>query len=142
MSENPNQLVLERVFKVSREELYSAWTDPKLIVQWMGPGSATCKECTANRKVGGSYRIHMVSEEGDHIVKGEYKEIVANERLQYTWSWENGVVKNTLVTVTFHGDPAGSKLVLLHERFETEEAVEMHTSGWNGCIDGLEKFLA
>lgn len=141
MSDTNNQLVVERTFKVSKEKLYEAWTQANLVTQWMGPGEVRCKDASIDLKVGGQYRIHMVSDEGDHIVCGEYKEVVENERLQYTWGWEGGEVQNTLVTVTFFRDPSGSKIKILHEKFETQQAAEKHTFGWNGCIDKLEKFL-
>ena len=80
-----NSLKLERQYNVPVERLYQAWTQPELVVRWMGPGNISCKNVEADLKVGGKYRIHMVSDECDHhVVIGEYKEIVPNQKLQYT----------------------------------------------------------
>jgi uncharacterized protein YndB with AHSA1/START domain len=40
-------------------------------------------------KIGGAYRIHMVSEKGGHAAVGKYREIVPNKRLQFTWQRED-----------------------------------------------------
>ena len=136
-----NQLFIEREFNASPEELFRAWTDPKILIQWMGPGPVKCKEATVDLKIGGSYRIHMVSDEGDHIATGEYLEIVTGEKLVFTWGWEGGEVKDTQVTVSLEKIGKKTKMGILHEKFATAEAAEKHTMGWNGCVVKLEQYL-
>jgi len=81
--------------------------------------------------------MHMRSEQRDHIVVGEYVEIVPDERLVFTWSWETGGVKNTLVSVTFRRLEEGTELELLHEQLPERDAVREHTQGWTACLDNL-----
>lgn len=136
-----HQLYVEREFSVSPEKLFNAWTEPKVLCQWMGPGTVKCKDAQIDFKVGGTYRIHMISDEGDHVVTGKYLEIKINKKLIFTWGWEGGDVQDTHVTVSFVKNGNKTKLGILHEKFATSEAAEKHTYGWNGCIDKLEKYF-
>lgn len=134
-----HKLFIEREFNATPEELFRAWTDPNILCQWMGPGPIQCKDAKVDLSVGGAYRIHMVSEEGDHIATGEYLEIEANKKLVFTWGWEGGDVKNTVVTVNLEASGNKTKLGLLHENLPTAESAEKHTQGWSGCLDKLVK---
>jgi len=136
-----HSLSITRAFDVPVEQLYEAWTDPAQVVQWMGPGEVKCVDAQIDLQVGGSYRIHMVSDDGDHIATGEYLEIAPNRRLKYSWGWESQTVTGTCVTVEFQSKGQGSQITLVHEDFPEREAMEKHTQGWNGCIDGLTQYL-
>ena len=52
---------------------------------------------------------------------GEYQEISEPGKLVYTWSWEDGSLTGTLVTVEFRDLGSATELVLTHERFPTTE---------------------
>ena len=134
-------LEMTREFDVSVERLYEAWTDPGQVGQWMGPGEVKCVDVQIDLQPGGRYRIHMVSEKGDHIATGEYMEISQNKKLQFTWGWESQSVSDTLVTITFRPSGDGSALRLVHENFPDRDAMEHHTEGWNGCLAGLSAHL-
>jgi uncharacterized protein YndB with AHSA1/START domain len=136
-----NSLTITRAFDVSVEQLYQAWTDPAQVVQWMGPGEVKCVDVQIDLKVGGAYRIHMVSDEGDHVAVGEFLEITPNQHLKYTWAWESQTVTGTHVTVEFRAKGKSSELTLVHEDFPNSDAMEKHTQGWNGCLEGLTQYL-
>jgi uncharacterized protein YndB with AHSA1/START domain len=103
----------------------------------MGPGDVECVSARTDPKVGGSYRIHMRSSEGDHVVVGRYLEMVPARRLVFTWSWESGTVADSVVTITFHASGDGTDIELMHEKLPGRDSVEKHTAGWNGCLDNL-----
>ncbi len=135
-------LKIEREFAAKREDVFSAWTDPAKMVQWMGPGEVNCGGVDIDLKVGGCYSIQMLTPDNENpIAVGEYKEIVPNEKLQFTWTWKGGEMPDTLVTLTFEDANGNTKLTLLHENFPAKEAAEKHTHGWNGCLDKLGKFV-
>ena len=64
------------------------------------------------------------------------------DKLVYTWSWEDGSVTGTLVTVEFRDLGSATELVLTHERFPTTEWRDKHGEGWTGCLGRLEGHLA
>lgn len=134
-----HELYIEREFKASPAELFQAWTNPQAMTQWMAPAPVQCKEVQLDLKVGGSYRIHMVSEEGDHIATGKYLEIQPEKKLVFTWGWEGGEVKGTKVTVSFEFKGGKTHMGILHEDFPSASAAEKHTEGWKGCLVKLER---
>ena len=78
----------------------------------------------------------------EHDVGGEYREVVANEKLVFTWAWRSTPERESLVTVLLKGDGDGTLLTLLHEQFFDEAARDRHRFGWTGSLDKLEKYLA
>ncbi|PCJ61917.1 MAG: ATPase [Planctomycetota bacterium] len=141
---NSNILNIERKFSVSRETLYQAWTKPEYLQKWHAPGDLTVKEASADVRVDGEYKIVMQSDKGTHIVIGSYKEVIPNEKLVYTWQWQDNECSGkepneTLVTLNFKSvDEKNSTLLLTHERFTSEEAKIDHAKGWEGCLANLE----
>ena len=139
-------LELTRTFAAPRAKVFEAWTDPEILKQWHAPGDYTVPIAEADLRVGGRYRIRMQAPNKDinHTVGGEYKEIVPNEKLVYTWQWEDDVddVGETLVTVEFRDNGEGTDIVLTHERFPTAEDRDKHNQGWCGSLDNLPKLFS
>ncbi|MDH3508451.1 MAG: SRPBCC domain-containing protein, partial [Gammaproteobacteria bacterium] len=73
-----------------------------------------------------------------HIVTGEYREVVDNERLAFTWQWEGSEVV-TFVEVDFRAiDADNTELSVVHTLFETEEQRDLHGQGWGACLEKLQ----
>lgn len=143
MTDESTTLVIRRTFAASVERLYEAWTDPVALRRWLCPGDMTVPEAEADVRAGGRYRITMRAPDGAlHVTGGEYREVVPNERLVFSWKWEDSAI-DTLVTVEFaaSGD-GGSEMVLTHEGFAEAEARDKHGMGWNACLEKLGPLLA
>ena len=138
-------LTLTRRLHARPEKVYAAWADPLNLVQWFAqtqakPGSL---EADLDVRVGGRYRISWSDEKGEHFeVGGAYREVVPNARLQFTWAWHSTPERESLVTVQFRPDGAGTLLIFDHEQFADEAARDNHKRGWSTFFDGLEKFVA
>ena len=138
-------LTLKRRLNAPTDKVYAAWTDPEKIVHWFGPANAIGESVRAEMdvRVGGRYRMHFKTDDGEsHEVGGEYKEVVPNERLVFSWAWHSTPERESLVTVTMKSDGGGTMLTLLHERFFDEKARQGHTRGWTGTLDKLERYFA
>lgn len=136
-------LNVTRIIKATRERVFTAWTDPKMITQWWGPGSTTCPEATVDLRVGGAIQIANKIEDGSIVwIKGEFEEIDRPARLIYSWFMGTGMEQATRVTVQFNDHAEGTELVLTHTRFANDQIRDAHLMGWGGCIDGLEALLA
>ena len=97
----------------------------------------------ADTRVGGRYRIVMQSPDGEeHDVGGVYREVVADEKLVFTWAWKSTPERESLVTLLFKPDGDGTLLTLTHEQFADEDSRNGHEQGWNSSLDKLEKFVA
>jgi uncharacterized protein YndB with AHSA1/START domain len=139
---NPS-LTMKRRLNATPAEVYRAWTDPDLLVRWFGPENVTTQEAEVDLRVGGSYRVVMLEDNGErHQVSGAYQEVVENERLVFSWAWVTTPERVSRVTVTFKPDGDGTILTLLHEQFFDAEAVRGHTHGWTGSLVKLEALFA
>jgi uncharacterized protein YndB with AHSA1/START domain len=76
----PNELEIrvERVFDAPREHVFSVWTDPALIPEWWGDGTVVEE---MDVRPGGRWRFSTAY----GPVEGEYREVVAPERLVQTF---------------------------------------------------------
>jgi uncharacterized protein YndB with AHSA1/START domain len=52
--ERPDRLVIRKVIPASREEVFSAWTDPESLRHWMSPGDNITAEARLDPRVGGA----------------------------------------------------------------------------------------
>ena len=135
------RIEMVKVIKAKRERVYAAWTQPEKIKGWFGGDRMSTSLVEVDLKIGGSYRIEM---EGAMAVWGEYREIVPNERVSFTWSatWSPG--EASLVTVTLkdvEGEARVTEMTMLHERFSTVESLKAHEQGWGMGLAKLEAYL-
>jgi uncharacterized protein YndB with AHSA1/START domain len=136
-------LTVKRHLKASPAKVFAAWTDPEKVKRWMGPGEVKALRAECDPCVGGRYHWVMQSPTGEeYAVGGVYREVIANEKLVFTWAWKSAPEQESLVTVTIKPDGDGSLLTVIHEQFPDGETRDRHQGGWNGALDKMEKFLA
>lgn len=139
-------LAITRTFDAPRERVFAAWTDPKQVALWMGPGEMRCEVTALDARAGGSYRLVLHAGAGGarHIARGTYRAVEPPERLVFTWAWEDpethAAGPETLVTLTLRALGDRTELTLRHEGFESESARDSHQGGWTQCFDKLAKF--
>jgi uncharacterized protein YndB with AHSA1/START domain len=143
-TEDTTSLDIRRLYPQSVATVYTAWSDPEKMKQWMGasddPGDS---EITMDVRVGGRYRFVMRAPDGEvHRVGGVFKEIVPGSKLVYTWAWESTPERESLVTVEFKPSGQGTEVRLLHQRFFDSAARDRHALGWNGCLERLGRYLS
>lgn len=129
------RLSVSRVIKAPVNLVFRAWTEPQQLRQWFSPSEVECRNLTADFKAGGAFRIHMVSKTGDHIAIGKYLEIIPNKRLQFSWSWENYAMPDSVVTVEFEDLGTSTRLTLRHEGLPDQEDAQQHTEGWTSLLE-------
>ncbi len=138
-------LVLRRVYDATPERLFAAWTSPKEAAVFMGPGNVKATDVEMDPRVGGSYRIVMVLEDGSRMpVRGIYREVVEPTRLSMTWRWEEDDTKDerdTLLTVEFLARGDKTELVLTHDGFASAESRDNHEHGWTAITEHLAAVL-
>jgi len=162
--EAKKDLTFERVLNASRETVWKAWTDPKLVAQWWGPNGVTNPICEIDARVGGV--VHIVMEAGEALgaakgmrwpMKGIFTEVVELERLVFTSSAfssadEKEAAIETTTEVTLIED--GGKTKMTVHTFVTrtnpaasggfpsaEQMISGMEAGWSQQFDKLEKFL-
>jgi uncharacterized protein YndB with AHSA1/START domain len=139
------ELVITRVVDAPPRLVFEIWTDPEHLVQWWGPQGFTTPFHEMDVRPDGAFRICMRSPDGtDHWVRGVYREVVAPERLVFTWAWEDATGKpghETLVTVTFAAQGARTSLTVHHTGFESVNVRDEHQGGWTESLDRLAAHL-
>ena len=138
-------LRLEREFAAPPERVYAAWTDPRVMARWLGPDGVPCAACEIDLRPGGRYRAGIrVASGGEHWVGGEYREIVPNRRLVFTWVWEqvDSPGQEMLVTVEFRPHGSGTRMLFVQTNFASEESCRNHEKGWTGSFLCLHRQLA
>jgi uncharacterized protein YndB with AHSA1/START domain len=140
-------LVITRIFDAPRELVYETWTHPERAKNWWG-----CKEYPASHmemdvRPGGVWRAWLRSTEGGELrLGGQYREVVAPERLVFTFAWDEdnqdgpaGIA--SLVTVTFT-EQAGKTLMHFHQSgFTSMEQCDNHQAGWTNGFAQLDELL-
>jgi uncharacterized protein YndB with AHSA1/START domain len=75
-----------RVFDAPRALVWAAHTEAEHLKHWWGRGNPL--DVTIDFRVGGSYRFVEHSDGQEHAFRGEYREIVPEERLVQTFEYE------------------------------------------------------
>ncbi len=133
------EIVQTRIFSVSPEVLFKAWSDPRSLSMWMQPGDemrpATVK---VDFRVGGEFSIIMHGNEQDYEHVGRYLEIEPSRKLVFSWIslWFPPAEQATRVTLTL--EPAGegqTKLILVHDQLPPSGSYDNHLHGWARILD-------
>ena len=115
MKKNPTKITAEpgkqeifitREFDAPREMVFKAFTDPKLVVRWLGPRDLTMRLEKFEPRNGGSWRyIHADPSGREYAFHGVNHEVATPERI--------------IGTFEFEGLPEKGHVVLETVRFET-----------------------
>ncbi|MEI9959833.1 MAG: SRPBCC family protein [Limisphaerales bacterium] len=114
---------------------------PEAYLKLVQPEGVECRSFALDVRVGGAYRLHMVSKTGNHVATGEYKEIVPNKRLRFTWDREDTPALSTLVTVEFEDLGKTTRLTLTHEGFSEQEDAADHNEGWTSLLEKFARLM-
>jgi uncharacterized protein YndB with AHSA1/START domain len=138
-----------RVFDAPRALVWQAWTDPKMMAQWFGPRGFTSSVPELDVRVGGKLRIVMHGPDGnDYPMKGVFLEVVAPERLAYSFvavdNAGNALLEgDTTLTLAEH-DGKTTLTVKSHAVGRVPMAPQMLAgmdAGWNQSIDKLDELV-
>jgi uncharacterized protein YndB with AHSA1/START domain len=133
-------LEISRTFAAPRERVFRAWTEAESLVRWFAPSDEYAVVVhKLEPRVGGSYRIEMRHSSGkSHSVLGTYRELSPPSKIVFTWRWETDPPESeTLVTIELSARGDATELVLRHELFVNEAAMQEHNKGWTGCLARL-----
>jgi uncharacterized protein YndB with AHSA1/START domain len=139
------QIRIRREFAAPRHLVWKAWTTPELVRRWWHAKRGEVTVCEIDLRVGGEWRYAMVTPEGFEVAfHGEYREIVPNERLVTTETYEGlpeGVSEedgSTLNTATFE-EAVGRTTVTLLIQAATKTSRDAIIE--SGMEDGLQDAL-
>jgi uncharacterized protein YndB with AHSA1/START domain len=138
------RLRLEKLLRAPPERVFGAFTDAEQLRRWWGPFGFTVASLQFDAAEGTDYRITMQPPEGDVFhIRGTFRAVAAPRRLSYTFIYEEPDPddQETLVTLTFDPNDAGTRLVLDQAPFKTAARLELHRDGWTDTLERLEQSL-
>jgi uncharacterized protein YndB with AHSA1/START domain len=133
------ELLITREFDAAPGLVYRAWTTPELVARWWHADRGSVTSIDIDLRVGGRWRYVMVATGGFEVAfHGEYREIVADERLVTTEVFEGAPGDEAVTTTTFH-DLGGRTRVEILVRHHSKQARDAHLE--SGMEAGLQRAL-
>jgi uncharacterized protein YndB with AHSA1/START domain len=134
---NDEQILITREFDAPRRLVYRAWTTPDLVKRWWSGNRGETTIAEIDLRVGGGWRCVMVTEGGFEVAfRGEYREIVPNERIVSTEVYEGMPEGEALNTVTFAETDGRTTLTVLVQH-ASKEARDAHVN--SGMEVGMQE---
>ena len=138
------QILITRTFEAPRHLVYKAYTTPELIKRWWGGDRGEVTLTEVDLRVGGRWRYVMTANGGYEVgFHGKYREIVPNERLVYTETFEGMPEAEGLNIVTFDEEDGRTVLKNVAEYPSKEIRDTVINSGMEGgmqeSMDHLEQ---
>jgi uncharacterized protein YndB with AHSA1/START domain len=114
------------------ETIFPFFTDPELMVRWMGASAET------EPAPGGIFRVDI---NGSYVARGEYVEVSPPDRVVFTWGWEgeDSIVRpgTSTVEVTLTADGEETLVRLVHRDLPSDDSAAAHTRGWDHYLERL-----
>ena len=144
------QILITREFDAPRRLVFQAFTTPELVKRWWNADRGEVTICEIDLQPGGRWRYVMVTPDGLEVgFHGEYREIVTNERIVSTETFEGmpeGVTDEegtTVNTATFTEQDGRTTLTILVQApsKETRDAIidSGMEAGMQDALDLLEQ---
>jgi uncharacterized protein YndB with AHSA1/START domain len=125
-----DDLIVERRVSVSPDKVFTYFTEPDKWLLWQGT------EAEIELVPGGVWRVNVT---GEGFAAGRIVEVVENERVVFTWGWEQGPPVppgSTTVTIELVPDGEGTLIRLTHSDLPSDE-IEVHRYGWEHYMTRL-----
>lgn len=140
----PNTVHLHRIFAAKPEKLYRAFLDPDARARWLPPNGFTGKVHEIDPRVGGGYRMSFTNFTmgNSHSFRGEYRELIPNERLRYTDTFDDpNLPGDMLVTVDLKAVSVGTEVTIIQEGMPDTIPLEPCYLGWQQSLEHLARLV-
>jgi uncharacterized protein YndB with AHSA1/START domain len=148
MTEPVPGLRITREFDAPRDEVWREWTEPERFADWFGLRSTPVppESVAMDVRPGGAWRLIMAANEQHPEIRwaGEYREVVAPERLVFTITDQPDGDEYELITVELADLGDGRTRMHLQQTggHLTPEEYERASQGWGAFLDDLAARLA
>lgn len=140
----PNTVKLHRVFATKPEKVYRAFVEPDAIASWLPPFGYLCTVHELTPKVGGTHRMSFRNFTTGNSMSfgGTYLELVPNERLVYTDSFDDPNLPGEMkVTVTLKAVSCGTEMTVVQEGIPDVIPTEGCYLGWQESLYKLARLV-
>jgi uncharacterized protein YndB with AHSA1/START domain len=141
------EIAVKRVFDAPRRLVFEASSKCEHIARWWGPRGFELTSCEIDFRVGGGYRFVQKAPDGTiHPFRGEYREIVAPERLVMTQIYEP-FANDVVVVITILTEREGRTTLdqrLVFDTIQSRDGMIAAGMEWGQAqsFERLDEFLA
>ena len=136
-------ITITREFDAPRELVFRAWTDPELVVQWLGPKASQMRVTQWDCRTGGSWAYVDGREDDPDYASfyGSFHEVREPSRLVQTFTWHGAPDGVSLETLTLEELPGGRTRSVTTSVVDSLEVRDLILSSGmdTGVIQGYEK---
>ncbi|AXV14509.1 polyketide cyclase [Neorhizobium sp. SOG26] len=140
----PSTVNLHRVFATSPNKVFRAFVEPDALASWLPPYGFLCTVHQIDARTGGTHRMSFrnFTTGQSHSFGGTYREVVPNERLVYTDSFDDpNLPGEMLVTVTFKKVSVGTEVTIEQSGIPDLIPREGCYLGWQDSLDKLGRLV-
>jgi uncharacterized protein YndB with AHSA1/START domain len=132
------EILTTREFDAPLELVFDVLTKPEHVRNWFAPFIDVVTVCSIDLRVGGSYHIVFVTEDGTECsFRGTYLEVEPPTRTIATWLFEGWPDAEAVETVELHETDGVTKLTM--RLAFRDEAGRAHMQGSDGQEDSFNK---
>ena len=135
---------LHRVLRSNPERVYRAFLDADAMSKWLPPFGFTCEVHHMDARVGGTYKMSFTnfSSGNSQSFGGKYLELIPNERIHYTDSFDDPNLPGQMrTTISLRPVSCGTELTIVQEGLPEAIPVEMCYLGWQESLDQLTRLV-
>ena len=128
---------LHRVLRTKPEKVYRAFLEADAMAKWIPPHGFTCTVHHFEPVVGGTFKLSFrnFSTGNGHSFGGEYLELVPNELIRYTDTFDDPNLPGVMsVIVKLRAVVCGTELSVVQENIPALIPVEMCYLGWQESL--------
>jgi uncharacterized protein YndB with AHSA1/START domain len=134
-------IVMRHVFDAPRQLVYEAQNKAEYMDRWYGPRKYEVVSAEMDVRPGGAYRIVQRGPDGkEYAFSGVYREVVPNERLVYTWIFEELPDSVAVITGVYEEHDGKTMLTAttVFPSFEARNGV-LESGGNAGAAESMER---
>ena len=130
------KITVEKTVAAPIDEVWRAYTTPEDIMRWNAASDDWhTTAATVDLRPGGAFSSRMEAKDGSagFDFAGTYTEVVAHERIAYTFG-------DRTTVVTFAPAPDGTTVTVTFDA-ETANPVELQREGWQAILDAFARHV-
>ena len=133
-----------RVLRAPPERIFRAFLTPEAMAKWLPPFGFTCSVHHMDAKIGGSFRMSFTNftTQNSHSFGGEYVELVPNERLSYTDTFDDPNLPGEMkTTINLRAVSVGTEVNIVQEGIPEPIPPEACYLGWQESLVQLAQLV-
>lgn len=144
-----------RNIKVTPEDVYNAFINPKALEMWQAPGDMTAKVHNFDLRVGGGYQMSLFYPDSEKGLKGKttdkedkyiarFVELIPNKKLVEAIKFDTSnpdFTEEMIMEVTFNPVNVGTRVTFLFKNIPNGIKLEDNEAGTISSLEKLAKYV-